>query len=618
MPPNEFTTELDQLRHKRAQSAILPLVNGGKNAYVDLAAALDQLSDGVRDEAALWERHKKKGWQSTKTTLLATAGKLNELGRELDAADSPESTPAGQRDPGRGIEPGGDPNQDGTAPRGNPDAFVYREQLCPSDGTPLDWPDPDMGHCRTCGNEYAPAVTSVANVPDLGQVDAALAQHFPSDAEIALHAERLAAEALGAMPGADLPPGIDAPDLEAARADLIPIDAPAWPREADGSPSPGTADDADSQTRTRAYLAGEIDSLDAPLPTTTDTPIIDTVHREARTMLEMRRAEAAANGDPFTDPPKPDGYVFTDVEPITFEQLMTPAPVPDDLKHWSYSQLSSMDECEVKYAADKIFGKPRLPQWSLVGGKALHAAIEIFEREMLSRTMLTGLEGDAWRKQAWDDAFTAAIVETVDESNIMPDDWRAANGGKENFDWWRVEGEHMLKLYVEQRFAGIAAAQRAGTQPRRLFGLGDPTAPVLELELSIGVEGPMGSLEFKAILDQAWLCHDGTLLIVDIKTGRQLPSAFDTFQLGSQAMVLAKHIGIQAPAPFVKACYYDARKGIYTTPIEALARHPMAELAYRVHTAEARRRGGIYRPYVSTRGCTGCGVRKLCPLMGGQ
>jgi PD-(D/E)XK nuclease superfamily len=533
MPPNEFTTELDKIKRERAQSAILPLVNGGENAYIDLAAALDQLSAGVRDEAALWEKHKKKGWQSTKTSLLAVAGKLNELGQELDRADAPPAR--------RGIEPGGDPNQAGTAPRGNPENFVY---------------------------------------------------HEPSDAEIAVHAERLAAEALTAPPGTFS-------DAEAAAL----LDS---------------TSDADSQARTRAFLRGEINSLDAPLPTTTDTPIIDTVHQEARTMLEVRRAEAA-NGDPFTDPPKPGGYVFTDVEPITFEQLMTPAPVPAELKHWSYSQLSTLDECEVKYAGGKIFGKPSLPQWSLVGGNALHAAIEIFEREMLAAGVHpVRLEDEAWRKQAWDDAFTATITETVDASNIMPDDWRAANGGKENFDWWRVEGEHMLKLYIEQRFAGIAAAQRAGTQPRRLFGLGDPAVPVLELALSIGVDGPMGNLEFKAIIDQAWLCHDGTLLIVDIKTGRQLPSAFDTFQLGSQAIVLAKHIGIQPPAPFVKACYYDARKGIYTTPIGALTRHPMAELAYRMHTAEARRQAGIYRPYVSTRGCTGCGIRKLCPLMGGQ
>jgi len=130
------------------------------------------------------------------------------------------------------------------------------------------------------------------------------------------------------------------------------------------------------------------------------------------------------------------------------------------------------------------------------------------------------------------------------------------------------------------------------------------------------VPGVMGTLEFRSVIDQAWLCPDGTLLIVDLKSGRQLPGSFDTFQLGSQALVLAHHLGITPPAPFVKACYYDARKGIYTESINALERHTTEELVYHVHTAEHRRRQGIYRPNVSTRTCMPCGARKLCPLVG--
>ena len=536
-----YPEELAELQRRRVADATLALVNGGKSAHEDLAAALDDLATGVADEAALWEKYKKKGWQSTKRELHTVAGKLRDLAREMDkhAADAAPAK--------RGIEPGGDPNQPGTAERGDPDKFVYRDNGQPA----------------------------------------------PAERDAALH------------------------------------EAPQWPREADGSPAPGTPEDmaavapVSPSPQTMAYLAGQTDSPDAPLPTTEETPIIDTVHGEARQMLEERRTEAAA--DPFTDP-LPPSNPLADIEPITFGQLMIGQSAPAELTHWSYSQLSDMDECEVKYAARKIFGKPSLPQWSLVGGSALHSAIDIIERRILA----PGSAPENWGSvpEIWATAFQSAIDERVNESRILPQDWRAANSGKENYDWWRVEGEGMLTVYVANRIKLIEAATRAGIAPRRLFTLttnqhgvlpnDQSTAPVLELELSINVPGPMGNLQFKSILDQAWLCPDGTLLIVDIKSGRQMPSAFDTFQLGTQAMVLAQHIGIQPPAPFLKACYYDARRGVYTDPINALERHPFEELVYRMHTAEMRRQTGIYRPNVTTRGCTGCGVRKLCPMMGGK
>lgn len=332
-------------------------------------------------------------------------------------------------------------------------------------------------------------------------------------------------------------------------------------------------------------------------------------------MLDERRA-TATDGDPFTDPLPPGSSALANVAPMTLADLMTPQPVPADLKHWSYSQLSSLDECEVKYAARKIFQKPSLPQWALVGGRALHAAVDVIERRILAPD--SAPENWGSHEEIWHTAFQHEIDATVDETGILPADWRAANKGSENYDWWRVSGADMVKLYVKQRADGYEAAARAGVAPRKLFGLNvnGSTQPVLELELAIPVPGPMGQLEFRAVLDQAWLCHDGTLLIVDLKSGRQMPSSFDTFQLGSQAIVLAQHLNIQPPAPFVKACYYDARKGIFTDPIEPLARHSLDELVYRMHTAEMRRQTGIYRPNVSTRTCTGCGARSLCPLVG--
>lgn len=557
MPAIGFTEELSEVRRQRAERALFALTNddeGPRSGADRLAAALDVLADGITDEAATLEQYKKKGWQSTKTSLLATAGKLRDLAKELDTLPA---VPSGVRDPKRGIEPGGDPNQPGTAER-NPDGFLYRP--------------PTDAQAAGPGVPLPPGADAEATAADL----AAERDYQASEHGDGLQLDEPAADETGGIPM------LSAADAIAAGLPVV------------GSPE------------TRAFLAGATDSP--------GTPLLDTVHGEARAMLEARRESDA---DPFTDP-LPFNNPLASVEPITFGQLMTRTAAPVDLMHWSYSQLSKLDECEVKYAADKIFGKPSLPQWSLVGGRAVHASIDIIERRILA----PGSAPENWGTAAeiWATSLQREIDQTVEETRILPQDWRAANGGKENYDWWRVEGEHMVKLYIEQRIAGIEAATRAGISPRRLFSLtaNGIEGPVLERELSIAVDGPMGSLEFRAVLDQAWLCADGTLLIVDVKSGRQMPSSFDTFQLGSQAMVLAQHIGLRPPSPFLKACYYDARKGIFTDPIEALARHSWEELVYRMHTAEARRQGGIYRPNVSTRGCTGCGARALCPLMGGR
>jgi hypothetical protein len=37
------------------------------------------------------------------------------------------------------------------------DCETLIEQRCPHDGTVLDWPDPNMGHCPKCGDEFAPS-----------------------------------------------------------------------------------------------------------------------------------------------------------------------------------------------------------------------------------------------------------------------------------------------------------------------------------------------------------------------------------------------------------------------------------------------------------------------------
>lgn len=508
MATNEFAVALDVLRRTRIEAVLSAPRWDDQSTHEWLAAALDTLAEGVKAEAALWEQHKKKGWQGTKANLLFTAGKLNDLAKEADEVGSkPKPTDEEGnrlRDPGRGIEPGGDPSQEGVAPRA-PIASPYAQPR---------------------GN-------------DAGEPDAvAVEEHL-----IRLEAER------------------GEPVSPSAESLAIFADTPAQ-------------------------------------------PIHDEVHTEVR--------EAMAAEDPFSDPVS----AVRLAPPLTYADLMRAIPARADVPHWSYSQLSTLDDCGVKYAATKMLNMPQIPQWSLVGGKAFHSAVELIEREIhgnaLSELIELGNIGAIWST-----TFSAAIAEQAAEAPVPPAQWRAASKGAEGFDWWRVEGERMLTAYVELRRKLIDVAMNAGLQPRELLNV--QGLPILEAELTIDVPGPMGNVPFMSVLDQAWTVFDRStmtenILIVDIKTGKSAPT--DTFQLGSQALVLAQHMGLPAHArDLLKACYYDARKGIFSEAFSAIERHPYEELVYRVHTAEHQRRTGVYRPRVSPF-CNGCAVKYACPLVG--
>jgi hypothetical protein len=63
--------------------------------------------------------------------------------------------------------------------------------------------------------------------------------------------------------------------------------------------------------------------------------------------------------------------------------------------------------------------------------------------------------------------------------------------------------------------------------------------------------------------------------------------------------------------------YWLARKGIYTTAVPVLQRHPMAELQYRYDQAARGQRHGVFAPHVSNF-CTSCSVKDYCPTQAGR
>jgi hypothetical protein len=455
-----------------------------------------------------------------------------------------------------------------------------------------------------------------------------------------------------------------------------------WPREADGSPSSGTAEDV------AAYLRGETNELP---PDLTDAERLlvaasDDVGAEGAAQADVmtpdmpdpvrqwfkeepidafqhaldEQADVAAdlrNGGPveqYDNPSTGDrdtvmlipDLVFADPEPLrssvrwlppgdaeryvqTFADLaapIDPAALPD---HLSWSQLTTLEDCGVKYRLQRLQMIPQQPQWANIGGSAFHVVTEAFDRgawQAGGADLLPEVHAELI-KQRWRDTFANQIAMTHQETGIdmgpEGENYRAANGGKEGYTWWLIEGEHMLALYVHNR-RKLDAAGRAAGQLRVPLEV-NPSAvtllsvriPIIEYAYSRKIDGPTGTVVVEGVIDRAYRCADGSLLITDLKSGRLDP---DIGQLGEYAWTLLELLGYNeshrhpdGPGITIRGNFYDARKGLFTDPIDLLAAHPHEEYVYRYHAAEAARRIGVFLPRRSS-WCNGCSVKYACPV----
>jgi putative RecB family exonuclease len=133
--------------------------------------------------------------------------------------------------------------------------------------------------------------------------------------------------------------------------------------------------------------------------------------------------------------------------------------------------------------------------------------------------------------------------------------------------------------------------------------------PVLEWEYNINV----GGVQVKGFIDQAWLLPDGSIEIVDLKSGRMDP---DSFQLGVYAWALVSSVvNVRSK---INGAFIDVRGDAKTDAVKVarhtdlLALHTWDEVAYRVTTMDRAERAGIYAPRVSTF-CAACPVKHACP-----
>ena len=314
-------------------------------------------------------------------------------------------------------------------------------------------------------------------------------------------------------------------------------------------------------------------------------------------------------------------------------QPVDPARFPD---HWSWSQLTQSEDCGVQSRLSRLEGVRQVPQWANVGGTAFHAVSEAFDRgawQAGGADRLAEVHPELIT-QRWNGALEAEIRRVAEDSGIEPGEegehWRASQRGKENLTWWKVEGERMLAGYIAIRRKLDKAAREAGTLAEpfelpRTSALPDgmtTTGPVIAVELDYvrPQSTPVGVLQVHGVIDRAYRCSDGSIMIKDLKTSSRVDGT-STGQLGEYAWALMYLMFGAYPAPgqpvetIIRGCFYDARKQIFTEPVDLRAKHPYDEYVFRYGAGEAHRRIGIMQPHKSSF-CVSCSVAYACPIGG--
>lgn len=342
--------------------------------------------------------------------------------------------------------------------------------------------------------------------------------------------------------------------------------------------------------------------------------------RDSPTPEQTEKEPASVSGSTLADEVKADQMTNPTVAPAfvtpgayapapialgprwTFEQLMRdPNPASTPPSHWSWSQLETIEDCGLKYRFQRVEQLPQVPQWALVGGNTFHACVEQIESGLIP-------DQPSDLGALWNHWLHTEIAETAKSTTLPPDRWRASNKGAEGYTWWREAGPDMLKRYVEWR-----STARVFDSPLKTL-LTITGTPVIEYKCTLTLPG---DIEVKCVIDAAYVLEDGSVLIVDYKSGK---STGDISQLGLYAHALADQLGGEYNGFGPKRIYgtiYDARKGESSAAVNLLAEHPLSEYIYRVHTAEATRRAGLYRPRKSPF-CNGCAVQYACPLFAGK
>lgn len=258
-------------------------------------------------------------------------------------------------------------------------------------------------------------------------------------------------------------------------------------------------------------------------------------------------------------------------------------PPPDGLGHLSYSSYSTALECLKKFQLSRIQRAPSIPAWWFVGGSAVHAATEHYDRMAVNAQERAFRLGSVW------EVLFGKEIEEVKKAEPDEKKWRS---GKERYKEWNEIGPQLVQAYIDWR-------RRV---PYQIWTTPDGE-PAIELDVSGHLPGC--DMEIKAYIDRVFVDPVlNSMPVVDIKSGKTKPDS--ALQFGVYRALLEAKYGIQ---PEIGAAWM-AREGGLGKPW-SLAKYTPEYTGRQLGKLEQIVKAGAFTPHVGGH-CWGCDVKDAC------
>ncbi|MDQ3224324.1 MAG: PD-(D/E)XK nuclease family protein, partial [Gemmatimonadota bacterium] len=258
----------------------------------------------------------------------------------------------------------------------------------------------------------------------------------------------------------------------------------------------------------------------------------------------------------------------------------------------SYSQLTLYNLCGEQYRLSRVVRIPERPSVWLPGGSAFHSFAEEWSLLDWNGDDIPPIE------ELWQRHFARHMAETEAANPGIPvADWRCANKGRENWEWWVSAGLKMCEDFVAWRHANphLVIVELPGGGPAIEFAMN----PVLN------------GVTVRAYPDALYVdTRVGEVICVDYKSGSKLP--YGLLQHGTYKVGVEKLLGI----PVSYGAYYMTRKGTLTEPVplDNWTEPVVARLFEDMDRSEA---AGVYAPNIGSHCQYMCSYKANCIYVGG-
>lgn len=258
--------------------------------------------------------------------------------------------------------------------------------------------------------------------------------------------------------------------------------------------------------------------------------------------------------------------------------------------HLSWSTFDGYRSCGERFKLQKVLQKEQRPNWSAIGGSAIHSVIEDIEYGRI------GTDEESLT-EAYIQQFTHHMAETKKRSpSFNPDEYYVSGRGKKNAEFWLKEGPIMARRWVDWR------EQTGWTLWHTNGGL-----PGIEVQMNFSLPG---DIPIKAFIDSVWVLPSGEVAVVDVKSGRipEYPEQLGLYKVGMETLF---------DVPVTWGYFWDAAKGTHGAPID-LGQHTPESMGENFAQMITAVNAGVFIGKPAMACHRWCGVAQFCSAVNGE